>query len=270
MKLSTEESASGQLNPGTLEFAIQQVKVNGYVIFESVLPAGFVRELHDAYIEVFERYLKDPDPTFGKNHYRVYLPFRPPFNDERIIANPLALPILDTLLGQDFVCHYFASNTCAPGSEFQPAHSDIFPLFPHHDVKPPAYHVVLNIPLVDTTEESGPVELWPGGSHWNTLPREQIEKLSKVMPAQPALMPAGSILLRDGRMWHRGTRNLSGHVRPNLALVYTRSWLDVTGRIGIPQEIYDGLSDRARMIFREERIGDPLDTEFSHRMWQKR
>ena len=98
----------------TLAAAVQQVKINGYVVFESVLSPEFVAELREAYWEVYDEYLKDPDPTFSKHHYRVYLPFRAPFKDERIINNAVATPIMEAILGPDMVCHYFASNTCAP------------------------------------------------------------------------------------------------------------------------------------------------------------
>ncbi len=75
-------------------------------------------------------------------------------------------------------------------------------------------------------------------------------------------MPAGSILIRDGRMWHRGTLNRSDAARPNIALVYSRPWmLAPTRQIGIPQERYDGLSEGARGYFRMEAIGSPVDCE---------
>lgn len=236
MKLSPEELATQTLNPETLEEAVQQVRVNGYVVFESALPLDFIQELLVAYMEVYESYLQDPDPTFGKNHYRVFLPFRAPFNDERVINNPLATPVLEALLGKDFTCHYFASNPCAPGSDHQAVHADIFPLFPASEVTPPAYHAVLNIPLVDNNEENGPMDIWPGGSHLSTIPPEQMEKLAPVMPYKQDVMPAGSVMVRNGRMWHRGTPNRSNAPRPNLALVYNRPWLNVAGRVGIPQD----------------------------------
>lgn len=271
MRLSPEELARNRLNPDTLEYAVQQIKTSGYVIFERVLPPDFVQELHDAYMEVFNEYLADPDPTFGTNHYRVYLPFRPPFNDERIINSPFATPILEALLGEDMVCHYFASNTAAPGSDYQPVHSDMFPLFPAYDIKPPTYHMVLNVPLVDSTAANGAMHVWPGGTHLNTLPRDQMTKLAEVMPHIHCEMPAGSILLRDGRMWHRGVPNTSNAPRPNIALVYNRSWIyGGKGRIGIPQATYDALSERAKRIFRQEYIGAELDTPFSHRRWLKK
>jgi hypothetical protein len=131
--------------------------------------------------------------------------------------------------------------------------------------------MVLNIPLVDTTAENGAMHIWPGGTHLNTLPREQIAQLAEVVPHIPAVMPAGSIMLRDGRVWHRGTRNTSSAPRPNIAIVYNRPWLGgAPYRIGIPQASYDSLSERARRIFRDEFIGAEVDTPFSHRRWMKK
>lgn len=260
MRLTPDEIEKQQLSFDTLTQALKLMRVNGYVIFESVLPEDLIENLYRDHQQVFDKYLENPDPTFGKNHYRTYLPFRPPFCDERVIANTLVIPILNDLLGKDFVCHYLASNTCISGSEYQPPHADTHQLFPGSDIKPPAYHVVVNIPLVDVTEENGAMEIWGGGTHLNTFGVEEIEALAPFMPSQRATMPAGSIMVRDGRMWHRGTENQSADPRPMLAMVYTRPWVDAGARrIGIPQTIFDTLSDRARAIFKHEHIGGELD-----------
>ena len=261
MKLSQRELDQNQLAPDTLAEAVQQVKVNGYVIFESVLSPDFVQTLHDEYMAIYDEALETPpERTFGNHHYRLYLPFRPPFTDERIINSPFALPIMEALIGDDLVCHYFASNTCGPGSQFQEVHSDTYNLFPESNFSTPPFMLVLNIPLVDTTEENGPIEIWPGGSHLSSLPREELQRLAPQLPSQPALMPAGSIMVRDGRMWHRGTQNRSNRPRPNIAIVYTRPWLGAgLKRIGIPQKTYDSLPTRVQEIFKGENIGGDLD-----------
>ncbi len=247
------------LSPEALEQAVKAIQVNGYIVFESILSDDFVQTLYDTYMQHFNAYLQNPDPTFGENHYRMFLPFDAPFNDPQIIENPRVIPILEDLLGEDFVCHYFASNTCLPGSSYQPAHSDVYNLFPESDIRTPPYHMVLNIPLVDMTFDNGPMEFWAGGTHYNTLSMDEIGNYIDSIPSQMATMPKGSIMLRDGRMWHRGTPNKSDQPRPNIALVFTRAWLADPFRIGIPTNIYEGLSERAQKIFRQERIGAPLD-----------
>jgi len=256
MQLSSEEINQNRLNPETIAEAVRQVRVNGYVCFEGVLDRQFINDLHDAYRTAFETFLESADPPRFENHYRMFLPFTAPFNDSRIVDNPLVLDIVEALLGGDFRCHYFASNTCLPNSEYQDTHSDIYPLFPDQDVSLPPYHIVFNVPLVDVTEENGPMEIWPGGTHLFTLPGEEIKRLAESMTSIHATMPAGTIMIRDGRMWHRGTINRSNDPRPNIALVYTRRWVNMNHlpKIEISQTAYEQLSDKAKAVFQEEMI----------------
>ncbi len=254
MQLTSAERESGRLQEETLRLAVQAVKVNGYVVFEEVLPPDFISGVRAEFLRVFEEHTARTDPNRGANRYQMHLPFQAPFCDTAITANPLALAVIDQLLGPDCVCHYFASDTAMPGSDYQAVHSDIHLLFPETELSLPAYSVVLNIPLVDFREDNGPVEIWPGGTHF--MPGGiEMQKLAPEMHSQSVLMPAGSLLIRDMRMWHRGTPNRSQETRPNLALIYSRPWLKTKyPPIEIGAENYDRLSERAKQLFRFENI----------------
>jgi hypothetical protein len=260
MKLSPQELSSNQLHPDTLQSAVQQIRNNGYILFEGVLPSDFVAKLHTAFMNILETYVARTDPNRGANRYQMHIPFAPPFTDTRIVDNPLVVPIMQALLGDDCVCHYFASDTPLPGSEYQDAHSDIYTLFPDTDVVVPPYSIVLNIPLVDFREDNGPLEIWPGGTHhFVGIANSNVAKLASTMHSEHLLMPAGSLLIRDSRMWHRGTPNRSNAPRPNIALIYSRYWLKLRyPQIAIPQETYEGLSEMAKNLFRLENIGAPV------------
>jgi hypothetical protein len=258
MHLSAEERSTQTLNPETLELAVQLVKANGYVIFEGVLPREQVKELHAAFMRVFEAHVARTDPNRGANRYQMHLPFMPPFNHPSMITSPFALPVIDALLGENCVCHYFASDTPLPGSEHQRVHSDIAYLYPELPYSAPPYSVVLNVPLVDFREDNGPLEIWPGGSH--LIPGDvNMQTLAPLMRSERVLMPAGSLLIRDMRMWHRGTPNRSNAARPNMALIYSRHWLKLNyPPIHIPRETFEGLSERAKKLFRLENVGGEL------------
>lgn len=263
MKLTHQELASSRLASDTLHAAIQQFRNNGYVLLESALPQSFVAELRSAFAPLFEAHVAQTGPSYraglnSVNHYNMYLPFAAPFNDERVVANPVTQPIIDALLGENCVCHYFASNVAMPGSSYQDVHADIIPLFPETTAVLPPYSLVLNIPLVDFREDNGPLEIWPGGSHHYVAATSEIPALAATMHSQRVLMPAGSLLIRDSRMWHRGTPNRSSAGRPNLALVYSRGWLKLLRPpIEISRATYDSLSERAQKLFRLENIGTP-------------
>src|ERR1700674_2482591 len=88
MQLSAEELASQTLKPETLQFAVQSVRVNGYVIFESVLPRDRVQTLHSTFLRVLEGYMARTDSNRGANRYQMHLPFMPPFIDPAVITHP--------------------------------------------------------------------------------------------------------------------------------------------------------------------------------------
>jgi ectoine hydroxylase-related dioxygenase (phytanoyl-CoA dioxygenase family) len=275
MKISAEELAIGALAPETVELATNLIQVNGYVIFESVLPEEKVKTLFNRYIEILEPYLEEhhdevynPKNGFndGTNHIRLYLPFEKPFIDESIIAHPFVLQVIDRLLGEDSVMHYFATNTSLPGGQkSQPVHADTSSMFGSRcSVNLPISNLIVNFPLVDTTEENGPMEIWPGGTHllpdnWYGPKAYSKAKMAEHMHSIKGLMTAGSIMIRDDRMWHRGTPNHSDKPRPNIAMIYAsadRAPMNAT--IQIPKETYENLSPRAQRLLRNEKIGYPV------------
>ncbi len=256
MKISEQERASGQLSAVHHKAAVEQVDMNGYVIFEDLLPDDFMDTLYHEFMGVFEPHIATHGANRGVNRHQMHLPFRPPFSDERLIANPLVLQVVDALLGPDYICHYLASDTPLPGSDYQNTHADIHPLFPEHPTALPAYSIVINVPLVDVTEDNGPLQIWPGGTHRHTYPATQdMIEVADSMHSERVLMKRGSVLIRDSRMWHRGTPNRSGSPRPNYALIYSRHWLRLKyPQIDIPRATYDALSERAQHLFRLENI----------------
>ena len=155
-------SQAWKLSDQHREDAIRALRVTGYVIFENVLDAPRVQELHGAFMEIFERYVAEIGDNRGKQRQGgVPLPIEGTFADPDLIGNPLVIDLIEQLLGPDLVCSYFASDTPMPGSEYQPVHRDGKDLFPGVPVTVPPYMYELNVPLVDFREDNGPIEVWP-------------------------------------------------------------------------------------------------------------
>jgi ectoine hydroxylase-related dioxygenase (phytanoyl-CoA dioxygenase family) len=272
MRISLEEMAAGKLLPETVELAVNLIKVNGYVLFEEVLPRAQVENLFNKFVEILEPFMEkhqlNPDHGFNNdtNHVGFDLPFKLPFNDEIIIAHPFVTDVVDQILGDDCMVTYFHSNTSVQGGKKpQSVHSDMGALYGDRcTVNLPITKLIVNFPLVDVNENNGPMEIWPGGTHlhpdnWYGPNAHNKSKLAEHMHAVKVLMPAGSILIRDDRMWHRGTPNRSNQCRPNMALIYTSAMnAPRKGSIQIPQETYDQLSETAKRLFRNEKIGFPV------------
>jgi ectoine hydroxylase-related dioxygenase (phytanoyl-CoA dioxygenase family) len=269
MKLSTEELTGGFLKAETLVSAVEQVRLTGYVFFENVLPQDLVDEMHAAFLKIFyEKSNTSPEETevnsahFRKNRTRLFLPFEEPFIVPQVLTSPFILPIIEEILGKDCVATYLAVDAPLPGSDYQAVHSDTLPFYPELAINLPPAGLTMNVALVDVTEDNGPMEVWPTGTHLtpeNLNKPKYVQKVSKLSKPQRVLLPKGSLLIRDPRMWHRGTPNNSDHIRPILALSYARSWWRVyyQNTLAIKEEVYETLSKRAKELVRFEELVGP-------------
>lgn len=258
MKLTFEELESKELQPDTLRLCTDQIRMNGYIVLENVLPPSKIQPLHETFMKLFEQHFAVNKVNNGPNRTMMYLPFAEPFIDPDIVAHPFVLAIMDELLGKDYVCRYMASDTPLPGSDYQNVHADLGALFPESAITLPPALMVVNIPLVDFRTDNGPMEIWPGGTHLmpeNANRPEFIQQMSAHMHSESVLMPAGSLLIRDLRMWHRGTPNQSDAARPNLAFIYARPWYSMARKIPVSRELYATLDPKLQALFRLEDIG---------------
>lgn len=225
--------------------ALREFQDRGYVIFDAALPPALLRSLREDYAAALaakqqllgiarsnvdrgkgDRYGRPNFLPLGGNHdvnrWNMHLPSRMPFLDPAVIANPLAMPIIDAVMGPDCVLAMLASDAASPGSQLQEIHQDSL-----------STRLVVNIPLVDASVENGAIELWPGTHRRDPLaptgPFEydvppidptRIKEIVAKVPSTRGVMRAGSLLVRDQRLLHRGTENGTQEVRPMLSLLY--------------------------------------------------
>lgn len=297
MKLTPQEIEAWRLSDEHTEEAIRSLQVTGYVIFEQVLDASRVHQLHSTFMDIFNRYVAEIGDNRGKQRQGgVPLPVEGVFAEPDLIGNPMVISLLERLLGPDLVCSYFASDTPLPGSEYQPVHRDGKELFPGVPVTLPPYMFELNVPLVDFREDNGPVEVWPRTHLLSDFPllkqqrdelraghgelkvttsngrpvsilasehrHSDVQDFASSLPGQQVLMPAGSFLVRDPRMWHRGTPNRSSAARPMLSLAYGRSWYRFNA-ITVDRSVFDAWPEQVRELFRLASIDGALSREFA-------
>lgn len=221
---------------------IERFQRDGYVLLENALPLELVASVRRAFMQAMEakvaRFALAPvKPTDGRdkgndkvkidfqpeggnhdlNRWNMHVPTQSEFLHDMLIANPTSLAVIKALLGPAPVAFLIASDTPYPGSGFQNIHQDF-----------PRFGLTVNIPLVDFTEDNAPLEVWPGshvrGGVFHTgkadLSGDEIKALVARVPGKRMLIKAGSILIRDQRMVHRGTANTGTAPRPCLAVWY--------------------------------------------------
>ena len=110
----------------------------------------------------------------------------------------------------------------------QPVHSDADFAHPDH-----AFALVVNVPLITMRPENGSTEVWLGthkdfglaaqeGAHGERasgrVRQSLLEERSGVSPPTQPIVPKGSVIIRDLRLWHAGMPNYTDEVRIMLAM----------------------------------------------------
>ena len=196
------------------------------------------------------------DPNRGANRYYVTLPLHGLWANPEIIDNDVVMAIVSELVGADGVMQQLASDTPMRGSDYQDLHRDTQLLFPETGAESPPYQLAVNFPLVDVTEDNGPMEM-AAGTHMLSKAEGLRRVESGETPLTRVLMNRGDVMIRDVRHIHRGTPNPSGQPRPMVVIGYSRRWLfRPEVQIRVPRETLDALPERARRWLRFNPVFD--------------
>jgi ectoine hydroxylase-related dioxygenase (phytanoyl-CoA dioxygenase family) len=152
-----------------------------------------------------------------------------------LVVHPLVLATVRSVLAHatSVQLHLTQLIAIGPGEPAQAVHRDqwAFDFFPF----PSGYEVQCNTlwALTDFSDANGATRVVPG-SH-RAADRLQLTNQDTV----PAEMPAGSVLLYTGSLYHGGGANRSDAVREGINLTYAVSWLrqEENQYLSVPPEI---------------------------------
>jgi ectoine hydroxylase-related dioxygenase (phytanoyl-CoA dioxygenase family) len=191
------------------------------------------------------------NPNRGAQRFYVTLPFRGVFADPAIYEDPDVLAIVERVAGPDPVMCQLATDTPMRGSDYQDWHADTPLLFPEtNDNDTPSFQIAVNFPLVDVTEENGPLETTYGTHRMNKASVMEAIGAGRI-EATRETMALGDVMIRDVRAVHRGTPNRTDEPRPMVVIGYSRRWLHRPEvNIRVPRSTYEAMSERGRRLVR--------------------
>lgn len=210
---------------------IERLDRDGYTIVLDAFDAERAAAL-DADVDRLERELgivPAANGFEGRSTTRVYNLLALGSLYHGIPVHPVVLPLMHHLLGTGCLVSSLSSITIHPGEIAQPIHADdqVIPLAkPHRPVTANSMWAV-----TDFTEANGATRIIPGshladhspayGSHHESICAE---------------MPAGSILVWDGGLWHGGGANTTDRRRRGIAMNYCAGWVrqQENQQLGIP------------------------------------
>jgi ectoine hydroxylase-related dioxygenase (phytanoyl-CoA dioxygenase family) len=223
------------------ECVVAALARDGCAVIERLAPAATLRAVEREIAPFVEATPPGRDDFAGRRTKRTGgLVARSPTCRE-LVAHPLILATARGLLAgaTSFQLHLTQVIAIGPGEPGQPIHRDqwAFDFFPF----PQGYEVQCNTiwALTDFTAENGATRVIPG-SH-----RFEDKRQFGHEDCEAAEMPAGSVFVYTGAVYHGGGANRSGETRVGLNLTYARSWLrqEENQYLSVPLEIARTLPD---------------------------
>jgi ectoine hydroxylase-related dioxygenase (phytanoyl-CoA dioxygenase family) len=214
----------------------------GYALVEGLLPQHDAEARLAALTDLFAATPTGRNFFEGFHTQRVYAVFAKTRAFDDLAVHPLLLAALDHALGPHYQFSAPVALQIGPGEAAQVLHrdEDVYPLTRPH---PP---VVVNSmwALCDFTDANGGTRLVPGSHRWPEGRRPDERE------AVTVAMPAGSVLIYLGGLWHGGGANTTDRPRPGLLLEYVVSWLrpQETQLVAVPPEVVRGLPQRLQEL----------------------
>jgi ectoine hydroxylase-related dioxygenase (phytanoyl-CoA dioxygenase family) len=189
---------------------------DGYAIVEGLLARDEAEAIGAELRRVLDGVPTGRNPFEGFHTRRLYAIYAKTRVVDDLTVHPLVLGALDHVLGPHYQLSGPTGIEIGPGEAEQVLHrdDDIYP------VARPHAQLVTNVMWAfdDFTVENGATRLYPG-SH------RRVERPPESAPVVHAVMPAGSVMLYVGSLWHGGGANRTDRSRLGLAIEYCASWL---------------------------------------------
>ena len=257
--MATDYLAGKKASDEQIDAWADQFHRQGCLFLRNMLPPEWTDQLR-ADLDVALR--DNPNGLNNKSH-RAHLAHRmfetSPANLRLFDMEPM-VTLAEAIIGTD--CHVIHNNSfiSPPGGGLDGWHQDDRPHYIVKDGAPPAnIHLPVlfftaNYYLTDVIEiEHGGTETIPGSHLFGASPpSRQLDGTEWEDRIQYNLGPAGSVILFNNQVWHRGGPNRSQRTRYITQVTYGRRivghkyypFMNYT----MPEHVYDGADDRLRRI----------------------
>ncbi len=213
---------------------LARIERDGWTVVEEVFDPAWGREVVADLerIERDEHVVPHANSFEGASTWRIYNLLAKGEIYARIPIDPAVLPVVEGVLDRGCLVSSLSSIAIGPGEAAQPIHADdqAMPLARPHVA------TVCNTmwALTDFTEENGATRLVSGSHRFDHAPAYGSRHESIA-----AEMPAGSVLVWHGSLWHGGGANRTDRRRYGIAMNYCAGWIrqQENQQLGIPLDV---------------------------------
>jgi ectoine hydroxylase-related dioxygenase (phytanoyl-CoA dioxygenase family) len=227
--------------------AVTEIEANGYVVLEGAIEPALVAELLTTIRRVEVDCAVEPKGTAAEGHAtkRMYnlLAKDPAFQKMPVHAS--VLPIVESVLDRGCLLSGMTAIDIGPGEDAQPMHGDDIVMTRHLPPPHPAMMVTSMWALTDFTADNGGTRFVPGSHMYSGTP-EAPGALDNV-EVRALEMPAGSVMIFHGSLWHGGGANVTrDEWRCGVNVQYCPGFVrqQQNAYLGIPPELAATFDDR--------------------------
>lgn len=185
------------------ESLLDQFKVDGFCVLGNALDSGDIKAIKEQLDPYMRGKHMGRNDFEGEHSERVYALLAKAPGIARLIEHPQVLPLLDHLLPKNYLLSAALAINVHPGETPQPWHIDDAAGGLPWPKPRPMFGVSTIWALDDFTADNGATEVIPGSQHWPATRTPTAGEVHKV------IMTAGSVVIFDGRLLHRGGANRS-------------------------------------------------------------
>lgn len=207
--------------------SVEELFKKGYTVIPSLISSETCDKLKS---QLDTKFNEDLSYNYSKGHYQIHLPNDLENFPEEIVLNKQIHNLLGEVLGKNY---YMYSYTCNANlaKEDQPYHMDCSHFHSVDTIKKfgspgPPVQIIVNIYLQDTDESNGSFDIVPGSHLFTDFQIAEEGRIDKkyILENKYCNLPKGSVIIRDKRTWHRGTKNDSEKVRYMVGTSYALNW----------------------------------------------
>eukprot|EP00127_Corallochytrium_limacisporum_P001049 Clim_evm12s35 gene=Clim_evmTU12s35 len=216
---------------------------DGYIIMENVVPPEMLKEAQNMCDQEFAKCGKGSNAFLGFETRRIHNLVSKGRVFENLATLPRVTDVLDAFLQPGYLLSVGQGINIGPNSAPQPLHFDDSN-YPLPRPRAPMQFATV-IAIDDFTPTNGATVVLPGSHTWgqNKTPPDHlrlrkgnlgygsgtrdaiVEKKEDDLELISAVMPAGSLVLFSGTLWHGGGKNVSSGFRRSVTYQYINPYL---------------------------------------------
>jgi ectoine hydroxylase-related dioxygenase (phytanoyl-CoA dioxygenase family) len=196
---------------------LEALATEGFVVLEQVLGAGDIAAIRAALAPHLQRLPRGRNRFEGLRSQRVYALCAKDRVFADLVSHPRVLDLLDALLEPNYLLSAALAIHLGPGEDAQPFHYDDG----FYRIPRPRRAVSVSAiwAIDDFTADNGATEVIPGSHRWgDERPGPADRRVRKIV------MPAGSVVVFQGTLWHRGGANATDRTRLAITPQYCQPW----------------------------------------------